>query len=222
MPGPPGVFEGNAVQLGYKVLLGVIRLNICISLLVLLCNWFYILVVDGGWFYLHHRGVDIMWVLFVMMFLVLVLMAVVVIPAYPTITAADLVMLMGVVMSLVMVRREVGGLEVEVVLVRMVKGRGDQLCFLLVLVHVNIDRDILGEVARDQDVDIVYVNPHIVLGMCALDLLKRIARCRRVTIDPLLRAVSDHNLLSSMMNRTKMLPELPPVVPRRGFFFKAG
>ena len=138
-------------------------------------TWFYVLVVVVGWFYLHHRGVDIMLVLFVMMFLVLVLMAVVVIPAYPTITAADLVMLMGVVMSLVMVRREVGGLQVEVVLVRMVKGRGDQLCFLLVLVHVNIDCDILGEVARDQDVDIVYVNPHIVLGMCAFDLLKRIA-----------------------------------------------
>ena len=119
-------------------------------------------------------GILIM-VMVLMMVLFLVILAMVIIPAYPTVTAADLVMLMGIVMSLVMVRREVGGLQVEVVLVGMVKGRGDQLCLLLVLVHVNIDCDILGEVARDQDVDIVYVNPHIVLGMCALDLLKRIA-----------------------------------------------
>ena len=119
------------------------------------------------WFYIH-RVVYIMVVLVLMMLLVLVFMAVVVIPAYSTITAADLMMLMGVVMSLVM------SLEVEVVLVRMVEGRGDQLCFLL-LVHVNIDCDILREVARDQDVHIVYVNPHIVLGMCALYLLKRSA-----------------------------------------------
>ena len=115
-----------------------------------------------------------MMVLFLMMLLVLMLMAVMVIPAYPTITAADLVMLMGVMMSLVMVRRKVGGLQVEVVLVRIVKRCRDQLCFLLIFVHVNIDCDILGEVARDQDVDIVYVDPHIVLGMCALDLLKGI------------------------------------------------
>ena len=92
-----------------------------------------------------------MLVLFLMVFLVLVLMAVMVIPAYPAITAADLVMLMGVVM----VRREVGGLQVEVVLVRMVKRRGDQLCFLLVLVHVNIDCNILREVAGNEDVNIV-------------------------------------------------------------------
>ena len=117
------------------------------------------------WFYIH-RVVYIVVVL--MMLLVLVFMAVVVIPAYPTITAADLVMLMRIMMSLVM------SLEVEVVLVRVVEGRGDQLCFLL-LVHVNIDCDILREVARDQDVHIVYVNPHIVLGMCALYLIKRSA-----------------------------------------------
>ena len=117
------------------------------------------------WFYIH-RVVYIVVVL--MMLLVLVFMAVVVIPAYPTITAADLVMLMGIVMSLMM------SLEMEVVLVRVVEGRGDQLCFLL-LIHVNIDCDILREVARDQDVHIVYVNPHIVLGMCALYLIKRSA-----------------------------------------------
>ena len=64
-------------------------------------------------------------------------------------------------------------LQVEEILVRIIQCRGDQLCLFL-LVHVNIDGDILGEVAGDQDVHIVDVNPHVA-GMCLLDSLERVA-----------------------------------------------
>lgn len=111
-------------------------------------------------------------VMVLVMILVLVIMAMVVIPANPTVTAADLVMLVGVMMILVMSLMMVS-LQVEEILVRIIQCCGDQLCLFL-LVHVNIDCDILGEVAGDQDVHIVDVNPHVA-GMCLLDSLERVA-----------------------------------------------
>ena len=131
---------------------------------------------DNTWFYIRHRGVDIMGILIMvmvlMMVLFLVIMAMVIIPAYPTVTAADLVMLVWIMMILVMSFMMMS-LKVKEILVRMIQCRSDQLC-LLHLIHVNIDGDILGEVAGDQDVHIVDVDPHVV-GMCLLDSLKRIA-----------------------------------------------
>ena len=133
----------------------------------------------------------------VLVMLFSVISAMVIIPAYPTITASHLVMLMGVVMILVM----------EEVIVTLNQGRGDHLG-LLPLVHVNVDGDIIREMAGDQDVDIVDINPHIILGMCTLDLLQRITRGWRVSINPFLRTVCDRDLVGS---RVKMkLSELSP------------
>ena len=116
-------------------------------------------------------GILIM-VMVLMMVLFLVIMAMVIIPAYSTVTAADLMMLVWIMMILVMSFMMMS-LKVKKILVRMIQCRSDQLC-LLHLIHVNIDGDILGEVAGDQDVHIVDVDPHVV-GMCLLDSLKRIA-----------------------------------------------
>ena len=133
----------------------------------------------------------------VLVMLFSVISAMVIIPAYPTVTASHLVMLMGVVMILV----------IEEMIVTLNQGRGDHLS-LLPLVHVNVDGDIIREMAGDQDVDIVDINPHIILGMCTLDLLQRITRGWRVSINPFLRTVCDHDLVGS---RVKMkLSELSP------------
>ena len=94
------------------------------------------------------------------MVVVVVVVMMVVVPADAAVVAPDLV---AVVVVLV-----VGA--------ALLAADGDHLG-LLRLVHVDVDGDVVVEVAVDQDVDVVDVYPHIVsvLGMLSLDFVQRIS-----------------------------------------------
>ena len=131
---------------------------------------------------------------------IMVVVVVVVVPADAAVVAPDLV---AVVVVLV-----VGA--------ALLAADGDHLG-LLRLVHVDVDGDVVVEVAVDQDVDVVDVYPHIVsvLGMLSLDFVQRISRGGRVLADPLLGAVRDDDLLLLGPLQVQ-LPQRPPPSAGRG------
>ena len=140
------------------------------------------------------------------MVVVMVVVVVVVVPADAAVVAPDLV---AVVVVLV-----VGA--------ALLAADGDHLG-LLRLVHVDVDGDVVVEVAVDQDVDIVDIYPHIVsvLGMLSLDFVQRISRGGRVLADPLLGAVRDDDLLLLGPLQVQ-LPQRPPPSAGRGVRVKVG
>ena len=130
---------------------------------------------------------------------IMVVVVVVVVPADAAVVAPDLV---AVVVVLV-----VGA--------ALLAADGDHLG-LLRLVHVDVDGDVVVEVAVDQDVDIVDVDPHIVsvLGMLSLDFVQRISRGGRVLADPLLGAVRDDDLLLLGPLQVQLPQRSPPSAGR--------